>query len=715
MTLRFALTSIFIISLFSNAFPNWQPSQGPYGGAVENLVISGDLIVAGCYSNAGGIFVSENGGAKWNRVTKTDRPTHLTNNFLVNGIVQKGSESIFYVATVEGLYKLFKGGSEWELKSIGFNFMALNITDITFIEGNLFISVWEGGIKRSQNEGQSWMNVNNGLDEMNVASLNFSGDTILAGTVHGLFYSINSGNTWSVFSDLLKDSYIIKVLVDDKHICATEFSAGAFVFDKSGKLITRSEPVAQYHNTILPFALIDGYLYGQFQNKELYRSPVNEISWVKITEQFNNTKPMVLVKKGTEFILATGGYDGVYKSGDQGATWISLNEGFKAYEVNAIATAGDKVYMATDVAGLFVSNDLGFTWNSVGNQPPGYRFNDILVKDGVIFLAGYGLFISLDNGSSWRKADSRYFTSLATNGQTIYAASLYEGLISSQDQGVSWQEEEFPYKDNLIYCIAAIDSIVAVGTHYDGLYISKDNGNTWETNKNLSGLSVQSIALKGRTIFIATGCGLAECSKNSGVYSSMNLGETWQYKNYGLGYSIVKVLVKKNIIYGYFTDKVVYSRDNAMTWEYFGGDILQAGGRLSADGEQIGDVQSMNVSDSYIYVATSGGIYLRENNIETVLGLDHFEDTPTLRSVSIYPNPVANTTTFSLTLDQYEPSLNISIFDTQGRVVYKLNHEQNNPGTHTFTLDASDLSPGTYLARINTRKTSECRKLIVLR
>ena len=152
-----------------------------------------------------------------------------------------------------------------------------------------------------------------------------------------------------------------------------------------------------------------------------------------------------------------------------------------------------------------------------------------------------------------------------------------------------------------------------------------------------------------------------------------------------------------------------------MTWEYFGGDILQAGGRLSADGEQIGDVQSMNVSDSYIYVAASGGIYFRENNIETVLGLDHFEDTPTLRSVSIYPNPVANSATFSFTLEKYEPRLDISIIDARGKIVYQLNLGQNNPGAHAITLDASDLSPGPYLARINTGKTSECRKLIVLR
>jgi photosystem II stability/assembly factor-like uncharacterized protein len=392
-----------------------------------------------------------------------------------------------------------------------------------------------------------------------------------------------------------------------------------------------------------------------------------------------------------------------------------MNEGFKAYEVNTIASAGDKVFMATDVAGLFVSHDFGFTWNSVVNQPPGYGFTDILVKDEIIYLAGYGLYLSSDYGSSWKKADARYFTGLATNGHTVFAASLYEGLFSSHDQGVSWQEVDFPYKDNPIHCIAAIDSIVAVGTHYDGLYISKDNGNTWETNKNLGGLSVQSIALKGKTIFIATGCGLAECSKNSGVYSSSDLGETWQYRNNGLDYSIVKVLVKKNIVYGYFTDKIVYSRDNAMTWEYFAGDILQAGGRKSVDGEQIGEVQSMNVSDSYIYVAASGGIYYRENNIEAVLGLEGLKATSALHSVSIYPNPVANTTTFSLTLDQFEPSLDVSIFDAQGRAMYKLNLGQNSPGTHTFTLDASNLSPGTYLARISTSKTSECRKLIVQR
>lgn len=689
------------------------PSRSPSGGIVSTLVKSDNLIIAGCHGNQGGVFVSENHGATWKRVTKTNRPSHLSNNILVNKIIRKDQENVFYVATEEGVYKLFRGETEWELKMIGFNFMPLTITDITYFDSNLFISIWGNGIRNSKNEGLNWWSVNNGLTELNVGSLNHSGDTIFAGTEHGLFYSTDLGSNWAVFNEMLNESYIIKIMIDDKHICASEFRAGAFVFDKAGNLITRNPPGEPYQSSVKPIALIDGFLYGQLENKALYQTPVNDINWVKTTTSLHNARLLTLLKQGSEFIVGTDGHEGVLRSADNGATWMPLNEGIVAYRVNALASSENKVFMATNVCGAFVSEDYGFTWNPVHNQPPGFGFNDILVKDGIIYFAGYGLYVSSDNGITWKTADKRYFTGLAANEQTVFAASQNEGLISSSDRGASWQEIDFPYTDNVVHSIAASDSIIIMGTHYDGLYVSKDYGYSWQTKKNLGGLAVLSVALRGNTTFIAAGCGIGECSKRSGVHRSMDLGETWQYRNYGFDYAFDKVLVRGNIVYGYFMDKIVYSRDNAMTWEYFDGNIVQTGGRISAGAQQISGVQAVNVSDAYIYVAASGGIYIRENSIDAVLRLEDSENLLSVQNLSLYPNPASFQTTISFTLDHYEPNLNINILDMQGRVLYESKPPQNQPGRHSISLDTSVLSPGTYLARIYTSKSSVCKKLIV--
>jgi serine protease len=57
----------------------------------------------------------------------------------------------------------------------------------------------------------------------------------------------------------------------------------------------------------------------------------------------------------------------------------------------------------------------------------------------------------------------------------------------------------------------------------------------------------------------------------------------------------------------------------------------------------------------------------------------------------------------------------LKVFDLLGREVATLVDEQKSPGTYTVKWDASGMSSGVYLYRLQAGSFVETRKLVVLR
>jgi hypothetical protein len=88
--------------------------------------------------------------------------------------------------------------------------------------------------------------------------------------------------------------------------------------------------------------------------------------------------------------------------------------------------------------------------------------------------------------------------------------------------------------------------------------------------------------------------------------------------------------------------------------------------------------------------------------------------------LSVYPNPFAHNTVveFVVRSSQFvdEELTSIRIHDAAGRLVKTLVNEGKEPGKHSATLDASELSAGIYFARLSVGKDHrEAKKLILVR
>ena len=79
-----------------------------------------------------------------------------------------------------------------------------------------------------------------------------------------------------------------------------------------------------------------------------------------------------------------------------------------------------------------------------------------------------------------------------------------------------------------------------------------------------------------------------------------------------------------------------------------------------------------------------------------------------------YPNPFNPTTQIRYELPQ-QSDVRITVYDMVGRQVATLVNETVQAGTHTVNFDASNLSSGVYLYRLQAGSTTLSRKLTVIK
>jgi hypothetical protein len=83
-----------------------------------------------------------------------------------------------------------------------------------------------------------------------------------------------------------------------------------------------------------------------------------------------------------------------------------------------------------------------------------------------------------------------------------------------------------------------------------------------------------------------------------------------------------------------------------------------------------------------------------------------------ISGIDIYPNPFSNSAAISVTLNE-KTTLNVSIFNIEGKLVANLFNGKATEGTHNLKFDAQQQTAGLYFARIVTNKSTRTMKLVV--
>lgn len=202
---------------------SWQnASTGlpPAGTGVHVIVSSGNAVFAG--TNGRGVFRTTNNGASWDSVN-----IGLGNRFahamtLNSGNLYAGTGSS---AAEGGIYRSSDNGGSWSLAS-GSTVSAVRSLATT---GNMFIAGSNGPGVFISFGGLSWNQRNNGLTNTNVRVValytTIAFTSILAGTNGGgVFLSEDGGNSWRTINDGLGNLSILSLLVAPPFVYAGTFA-----------------------------------------------------------------------------------------------------------------------------------------------------------------------------------------------------------------------------------------------------------------------------------------------------------------------------------------------------------------------------------------------------------------------------------------------------------------------------------------------------------
>ncbi len=223
---------------------------------------------------------------------------------------------------------------------------------------------------------------------------------------------------------------------------------------------------------------------------------------------------------------------------------------------------------------------------------------------------------------------------IAASGTTVFAGAVSVGMFLTNNNGNTWN-----IVNSLVpppTCVAISGSNIFVGTENAGVFLSTDNGSTWTSvNTGLTDLYVTALAINGSDIFVATGSGVSLSTNNGNSWSATGLTAT----------EVISLAVNATKIFaGTNGGGIFLSSNNGSSWTPINTGLNTFASTF---------VNSFAFSGTKIFAGTEGGVYLSTNNGST------WDSVNTgLSSTYIYALAINGTQIFAGTAEGVSLSLN---------------------------------------------------------
>lgn len=396
-------------------------------------------------------------------------------------------------------------------------------------------------------------------------------------------------------------------------------------------------------------------------------------------------------------------------------------------------------------------------WEPINN--PGAHIYDMTVDSlGRIYLATWdenlgGIYRSDDNGETWQHKNNGipylYTRAIAFYRDSTLFTSLFSKLYRTSDLGENWQlvYEHFPEATSFDVIRCGFDSIILVGGENSrGILRSVDNGETWENVLNLYNDDYQEhitdIAFGPNGIIYA-------CSRFTNswsdeqpkVYSSIDYGKTWiPFLNLTTPSAYYSLDFDNNgrLLVGSWNG--IYRFDFVLnSWEYIAINSSVMDFQVVPDNRIFlacdqsagfgGVLLSEDGGDTYPIVLNNGLIYNSAGQFavdaigkllmyppgssiiyksqDTIITASHIINDLEFRNKLLvcYPNPFKKHIIFKSTINQ---SSKVEILDQSGSCILTFEMEP----LQEYLFEAANLSPGLYIAKIESEKQLQIIKLV---
>lgn len=611
----------------------WQPSNtgitvrtGNSGDAIPVFCVTidphdPDIVWAGT-QYLRGIFRSHDGGATWtqmnNGVTETEgisfrgftvdprssdivyAAAELSSWQWNDGVEKKGRE---FDLTKGVVYKTVDGGKNWTAVWRGDNlarYILIDPTDpdVLYVSTGIFdreaansdptdgakATPGGEGVVKSTDGGETWRNVNDGLENLYVGTLFMHPENpkiLLAGSANnqyyqgvGVYLTTDGGELWQ--RTLTEGATSVEFSVSDPHIAYAASTSGIYRSQDGGHSwdwVTGRDAGWGPPGVLAGFPIdlqvdprdpdrvfANNYGGGNFLSVDGGRT------WTVASTGYTGAQARdIAVDPDSAGRVLVAARSGAFVTFDGGAVWQGLST-WPVWNIewNAVAidpSDPEHVLGGDNLCGRIAeSHDGGRSWVTRGS-PNGHGFayrafafapsdSDTVYAGTGAFssggsfnpeLAAKGVFVSHDGGVTWASANdadssAAQITMLAvhpSDPRTVYASTTQDGVLRTSDGGVSWQPLGGLPAGALFGSVAVSPhdpDIVYVGT-FAGLYRSSDAGASWA--QVMQGFAPESIITDialdptdAQVVYVS--------DVSSGVYRSQNGGSVWTPLNQGL-------------------------------------------------------------------------------------------------------------------------------------------------------------------------------------
>ncbi len=218
----------------------------------------------------------------------------------------------------------------------------------------------------------------------------------------------------------------------------------------------------------------------------VYRSTDNGSSWSQVNSGLTNTDVTALKFSGSNLFAGTS-FGGIFRSTDYGSNWVEVNNGLSVLFINTLASSGSNIFAGARYSvtggGVFLSNNNGNNWTYIGLTD--YEVYSLAVLGSNLFAGtDSGVFVTTNNGGNWSAVNSGLtednIYALTFSNNTLYAGTS-AGVFISNDNGANWTDiSSATLSDKIVYSIAVHQVNIIAGTGGYGIYVSTNNGITWE-------------------------------------------------------------------------------------------------------------------------------------------------------------------------------------------------------------------------------------------